>query len=249
MKKFLFLFIIFFEINLVSCLINRNEASQSNLIYNDTLSRPKNIMEHAYLYKEIEGTRIRNYFWVEFAGLVDSINEILKLNIYNGNGIFLYSNYLAVLNETKSVYIDTLNYQIFGGIPSDAIILINTLNKRYETISFFYPEKIWEIYNPFSEEKESFNEIRIITENHINPSYSDYTLDGELYIKVNQIDSIYNVIITLDMKNFERRTYRLENFENLISSMPKFPFQFKYYNSDNKRIYLLDKGYYLEFVK
>jgi hypothetical protein len=213
--------------------------------------RPENVSKHAYLF-EYDQTDFKVYFWVEYEGMIDSVNEIHKFIIYEYDGTKPDSFYYFVVKGGK-LDIDINNYQVDCALSR--FIGIKTKNKDFTLLLFNYPFAKAEYFTDNICEAFDKENYRLVTAVEFNKNAPDICPIGEypdVYIKIEYIvnsNDVYKITIQDDNSKFHTANYKLKSEKYRDNSVkPKYPFYFKYYNIDEKRIYLLDKGFYLEQI-
>ncbi len=136
------------------------------------------------------------------------------------------------------------NYQIEypGPFP-----VLTTNGKAYDLLLFRYLHN--DVYNEednycLAPDRDKYMIITCI-------QYKSMLYSDDVFIKIENHKSkkeIYEVIVWDSYGKFTSSMYRLNKDEIGGAERPNCPFKLKYYDLDTKRIYILDKGYYLEVV-
>lgn len=212
----------------------------------EPLTRPENVVEHAYLFEsDQDGYSV--FFWVEYAGLVDSINKVHKLHVYESNGLSIETGYYFVVKQSEGFNVDLKDYKVNNAITS--IITIQSDGKNCQLARFNYPS----IDNDYvtdipclAENKDDFILLTAYEDNRKRPDICTIKSAMDVFVNIDLInDKEYNVTFQNEFGKFYKRQYSLKAIED---KKPNLPFKLKYYHINSKRIYLVDENFYLEMV-
>lgn len=212
----------------------------------EPLSRPENVAEHAYLFESDQDGYIV-FFWVEYAGIVDSINKVHKLRVYESNGISLETGYYFVVKQNEGFNVDLKEYKVDNAITS--IITIQSKGKSCQLARFNYPA----IDNDYAtdipclaENKEDFILLAAYEDNRKRPDICSIKPAMDVFVSIDQInEEEYKVTLQNEFGKFYKLRYSLKAIED---KKPNYPLKLKYYHVNSKRIYLVDEDFYLEVI-
>jgi hypothetical protein len=217
--------------------------SQNSL--NKDTKRPLNVSKHAYMFKYFWTENSYKIYWIEISE-IDTINKVIRYILYNEDGTKQKEKYMFLVKYELPLHIDTLDYKFSGGIITEASIGLSIGDKEYIGIDFDFHPMDELIFNPISNKKEKFWFIRAIKKNINAPQITPYVPDEKVGIIIEMIDSVrFNVTIREKYKVVNKYMYKLVCKNKSIS----YPFNFKYFDRENKRIYLYNEGCYLECLK
>ncbi|MDA3911065.1 MAG: hypothetical protein PF448_06895 [Bacteroidales bacterium] len=240
MKRHYILLIIYIFCFVFNSCSQNSEKENLNSGYSSSqeksIKKPSNISESATLFLyNAKGDQIP--FWVEYAGVVDSINSIHNIVIYNREGGLFSDNYYLVIKGPKSFRVDsTCNY-------SSALSRVIGIKSEQDSITLlsinYYGDK--NIIN------NDFMLISSVKYNKNAPDICPLSPNGDIEIKLKSLNHLIKVGFVNMHGDIVHRYYILR-YKNKIVSLNDYEEKIKvsYYNSDNQRIYLLNQQSYLD---
>jgi hypothetical protein len=216
-----------------------------NIIHKDSITRPTNVAWHANLWEE-KLDDFFQYSWLEYGGLVDSINDIHKIINFSHDGKTSSIGYYAVINNSKDILkVNLKNYKIAS--PSGRVIDFINDGKKYDLILFNFFENDGLTGGPICTAKDKHKYTLVTSIN------SDLSPEMDVYIRIDKHlmnDDFYEVTIENEDHDFFSGLYKISKINQFYKSHnPSYPFKLKYYEIDTHRIYLIEKGYFLELVQ
>ena len=133
LKLYKYLVLIIFIISL--CHVYSQDETMSiqwdKPINDGLIIRPLNVSNHAYLF-ESDQVNFKAYYWVEYLGNVDSVNNIHKIRQYEKDGHKYENYYYFVLEQDKDFSVDTNEYKV-----SDVLSKVMTVESSEKKADFF----------------------------------------------------------------------------------------------------------------